>query len=106
MSNQYPVKCILPEVINERGDTVQDESIVNGYINLDEVLDYYEAPLENISMIDKIISFNDLTLNDITIVNYINGGIRYVLINYSAFNDIYIKYKNSLNKNIIKGRLN
>jgi hypothetical protein len=89
MSNQYPVHLLL---IDENDPSLYKEAVVvPGYIDLEEVLDYYAV---------------DSSDGEITIITYFNGISRYIKMTLEEFNNVYIKYKNSQNKLIINRRLN
>jgi hypothetical protein len=95
---------IVSELISEDEYSVQNNCIVDGYINLDEVLDYFQCTFDLKEFLEYELS--DIDNSDITVINYINGDIRYVLTPLEEFNRIYINYKKSLNTNIIRRRLN
>jgi hypothetical protein len=91
MSNQYPVHILILEDDNTSNFAYKEAAVVPGYINLDEVLDYYAV---------------DSSDGEVTVVTYFNGMSRLIRMSLEEFNNVVIKYKNSQNKLIINRRLN
>lgn len=106
MSSMLRVDIVLPAVMNQEGETLKEEKVVKGYINFDEVLDYFEDSIETEEPGSYSSIINEIEEREITVVTYVNGYIRYALIEVKVFNELYVKWRNSLDLNIIKSKLN
>lgn len=82
---------IIPET------DVAPECLHKVYVNLGEVLDYADAPEE---------LYNFKYKGDVTMVNYMNGFCRFLIIYYVDFHAIMMKYKESRTRYIIQTKFN
>ena len=99
MDNHIKATVILGAVLNEHGETVAPPAYNVIYINLDDVLDYYDIT-------SAYYDVQELEGYYITRITYLNGISRDVIYNIDDFNAILMKYKNSLNKWLVRKNLN
>lgn len=106
MNSMLKMDIILPPVINQEGDIIKEEKAVKGFINLDEVLDYFrDDVIEETTGYARLVMQEELE-REITVVTYLNGEVRYCLIPLDMFNSIFQKYRTFIDKNIIKSKFN
>lgn len=106
MNSTLKVDIILPPTLNEDGEIMKEEKVVKAYINFAEVLDYFEDSVETEEQGSYHSIINQIEEREITVVTYKNGYVRYVLIELSVFNSLYVKWKTSLDINTIRSKFN
>ena len=99
MNNLQVVKQILPPMVDANGRVLSDESVVEGIVNLEHVLDY-------IDISEGYRDMEDASIENVTRITYYNGLIRDVLISLYEFNKLMLNYQNSRNKWIVRSKLN
>lgn len=99
MNNLRQVKHVLPPLVDAQGNMIKGETVVDGVINLEEVLDYFD-------LTDGYDDMDEFVGQPITRITYTNLVIRDLLMPIGEFNRIMLDYQNSKSKWIVKSKLN